>query len=71
METVDTQNVLHLSFLSLIADPDTAFGQENEQNSSVLDQSRLTVDEFNQILQQLYDQGYVLVSLTDLAEFGE
>ena len=71
METVDTQNVLHLSFLSLIADPDTAFGQENEQNSSVLDQSRLTVDEFNQILQQLYDQGYMLVSLTDLAEFGE
>lgn len=71
METVDTQNVLHLSFLSLIADPDTAFGQENEQSSSVLDQSRLTVDEFNQILQQLYDQGYVLVSLTDLAEFGE
>ena len=71
METVDTQEILHLSFLSLIAEPDVAFGLENEQEVSVLDQSRLTVDEFHQILQQLYDRGYVLVKLTDLAEAGE
>ena len=71
METVDTHDILHLSFLSLIADTDMAFSQENEQKAAVLDQSRLTVEEFNQILRQLYNDGYVLVKLSDLAEPGE
>lgn len=71
MEAVDTHNVLHLSFLSMIADPERAFGQEDIRAAASLDQSRLTVEEFNQILQQLYDQGYVLVSLEDLAQTDE
>lgn len=71
MEAADTHNVLHLSFLSLIADPERAFGQEDARAAASLDQSRLTVEEFNQILQQLYDQGYVLVSLEDLAQADE
>lgn len=71
LEAVDTHNVLHLSFTSLIADPETAFGQENTLAAASLDQSRLTVDEFNQILQQLYDQGYVLVRLEDLVKADE
>ena len=71
MEAVDTDKVLHLSFRTLIADPDMAFGQENVQTASLLDQSCVTVDEFNQILQQLYDQGYMLVKLVDLAAVNQ
>lgn len=71
MEAVDTDKVLHLSFRTLIADPDVAFGQENVQAASLLDQSRVTVDEFNQILQQLYDQGYMMVRLEDLAAMNQ
>lgn len=71
LEAVDTHNVLHLSFYSLIADSERAFGQEDARAAAGLDQSRLTVEEFNQILQQLYDQGYVLVSLKDLAQQDE
>lgn len=71
LEAADTHNVLHLSFLSLIADSDTAFGQEDTKAAASMDQSRLTVEEFNRILQQLYDQGYVLVSLRDLVKADE
>ena len=71
MEAVDTDKVLHLSFRTLIADPDMAFGQEDVQAASLLDQSCVTVDEFNQILQQLYDQGYMLVKLEDLAAVNQ
>lgn len=71
MEAVDTDKVLHLSFRTLIADPDMAFGQEDVQAASLLDQSCVTVDEFNQILQQLYDQGYILVKMEDLAAVNQ
>ena len=53
MEAVDTDKVLHLSFRTLIADPDMAFGQEDVQAASLLDQSCVTVDEFNQIFETL------------------
>lgn len=66
LEAVDTNTVLHLSFQSLIASPETAFGQEDVQAASRMDQSRLTVEEFQKVLQQLYDQGYILVSIHDL-----
>ncbi|MBS6196431.1 MAG: hypothetical protein KH828_12740 [Clostridiales bacterium] len=66
MEAVDVSRVLHLSFDSLIAVPETAFQQEDTLAAASLDQGHLTVDEFNKILQQLYDQGYVLVSIRDL-----
>lgn len=71
MEAVEISNIPHLSFQSLIADPDMAFGQEDAKAAASLDQERLTVDEFNQILQKLYDNGYVLVKLEDLVEMKE
>ncbi|NCB92906.1 MAG: polysaccharide deacetylase [Clostridia bacterium] len=71
LEAVDVHQVLHLSFLSLIADPEAAFLQEDTQAAEALDQSHVTVEEFNQILQQLYDDGYVLVSLKDFAVQSE
>ena len=55
MEAVDLKKVLHLSFESLIADTDQAFGQEDSNAAATLDQTRVTVDEFNAMLGQLYD----------------
>lgn len=68
MEAVDISETVHLSFDTLIAVPETAFGLEDTFASASHDQGRLTVDEFNKVLQQLYDQGYVLVSIRDLAQ---
>lgn len=67
LEEVAAEKVLHLSFDALIADPEAAFEQEDRQAALTMDQGHLTVDEFQQVLQQLYDQGYILVSLHDLA----
>lgn len=71
LEEVAAEKVLHLSFGSLIADTEAAFGQEDRQAALSMDQGHLTVDEFNQVLQQLYDQGYILVGLHDLAVWDE
>lgn len=65
---VDVTTVPHIFYHSLINDPDSAF------NVSVLGQSTVdgmnawmtTVEEFDQITQQMYDNGYVFVRLRDL-----
>ena len=71
LEAADLTKVLHLSFESLIADTSQAFGQEDTQAAATLDQSRVTVDEFNAMLEQLYEDGYVLVKFSDLAAVNE
>ena len=71
MEAVDLKKVLHLSFESLIVDTDQAFGQEDSSAAATLDQTRVTVDEFNAMLGQLYEEGYVLVRFSDLAAVNE
>ena len=71
LESMDLTNVLYLSFESLIADADQAFGQENTRAAATLDQTRVTVDEFNAMLGQLYEEGYVLVRFSDLAAVNE
>lgn len=60
----DASQVPNLSFHQLIADPSRAF-PDREYGSSYK-KNFVTIDEFNAILQQLYDNGYVLVSLDDL-----
>ena len=54
-------DVPNLSFHLLIADPGRAF-PDNQYGSSYK-RNFVTVDEFSAILQQLYDNGYVLVDL--------
>lgn len=66
MQEVDLSNVLHLSFETLIADPAMAFEQEDTYAARYLEESRVTVEEFQGILEQLYQEGYVLVSFSDL-----
>lgn len=66
--TVDVTNVPHIFYHSLINDTGRAF------NVSVLGQSAVdgqnawmtTVDEFDKILQEMYERGYVFVRLRDL-----
>lgn len=70
-EMLDLSKVLHLSFPTLIAVPETAFGLENTSMSELLAQQYLTVEEFQQILQQLYEKDYLLVSIRDLERAEE
>ena len=63
MVTWQAGDVVNLSFHLLIADTDRAF--VDAQYGSSYKRNFITVNEFNAILQQLYDNGYVLVSLDD------
>lgn len=60
----DNSKVLHLSFEQLIADPTRAFADGNYND-------HLTVTEFTKILQQLYENGYILISMDDIAQSNE
>ena len=59
----DPNSVLSLSFQMLIADPDRAFGHE-EQGESML-YHYITTSEFTRLLEELYANNYILVSLDD------
>ena len=65
----DPNTVPHLSFQMLIADPARAFVNEDYGNS--YNRNYVTTDEFEKILQQLYDNGYMLVSIYDLVDRSE
>lgn len=56
-------DVLNLSFHVLIADPERAF--VDPEYASNYKRNFVTVQEFSAILQQLYENGYVLVCLDD------
>lgn len=60
----DPSKVANLSFHVLIADPGRAF--TNASLGKKYNQNFVTIDEFSKILQQLYDNGYVLVSMEDV-----
>ena len=61
----DNSMVPHLFFHSLVVDPERAFN-DAESGAGYLDYM-VTASEFGKILQQLYDNGYVLVSPHQLA----
>ncbi len=60
----DPSAVANLSFNLLIADPSRAF--TNQELGGKYNMNFVTTDEFELILQQLYDNGYVLVSMDDV-----
>ncbi len=60
----DPGQVPNLSFQLLIADP--AMALSHHTYSASLNRNFVTVNEFSAILQQLYDNGYVLVSQSDV-----
>ncbi|HIT34725.1 MAG TPA: hypothetical protein IAC31_08910 [Candidatus Faecousia intestinigallinarum] len=59
----DPSQIMNLSFQTLIADTARAF--TDEVYGSSYNQNFVTTGEFSKILQQLYDNGYILVSLSD------
>lgn len=59
----NASDVINLSFQLLIADPARAF--PDDVYGSLYKRNFVTVSEFSAILQQLYDNGYVLVSMDD------
>ena len=61
----DMDNITHLFFHSLIADPSRAFDGDKEQDGYNL--FMVTIAEFLKIMQSMYDRGYVLVSPYDIA----
>lgn len=62
----DPSKVLNLSFQLLIADPSRAFA--NATYGASFNKNFITTDEFSKIIQQLYDNNYILVSLDDITD---
>ena len=62
----DTTTVPHIFFHSLIVDPALAFDGDYDADGYNLYMA--TVAEFEEILQQMYDRGYVLVNIYDVAK---
>ena len=61
----DNTKIPHISLQSLVVDPERAFDGDSASDSYA--DYNLTVTEFNAMLDQLYRNGYVLVSMTDMA----
>lgn len=66
---VKLEEVTHIFYHSLVVDEKRAFAnQENDNQAVGNNQWMTTIDEFNAITQEMYDRGYVLVSIHDLYE---
>ncbi|MDO4491457.1 MAG: polysaccharide deacetylase [Lachnospiraceae bacterium] len=66
-------NVTHVFFHSLVVDPYRGFSLKDDvpgwnNATEGFCEWMTTVDEYNRILQQMYDRGYVLISLYDMVE---
>lgn len=59
--------VTHVFFHTLINDCDKVF--DGDSDASGYNLVMTTVDEFNKIMQQMYDRGFVLVELSDMAGY--
>jgi len=56
--------VEHLFFHPLVAYPELAFDGDSKEKG--IDQNMVTVDEYEKILQSLYDNGYIIVNWNDV-----
>ena len=59
------ETITHIFFHSLIVDPERAFDKDEDQDG--YNMYMTTVDEFNAILEAMYQKGYVLISPYDMA----
>lgn len=62
----DNTAIPHIFFHTLIYNTEMAF--DGDYDSGNYNQVMTTVDEFNAIMQEMYDRGYVLVSIYDIAK---
>ncbi len=63
----DNTKISHVFFHSLIADTSLALGPDSGTRDGY-NRYMTTIEEFEKILQQMYDKGYVLVGIHDMAE---
>ena len=63
------EQVTHVFFHTLIKDTSKAF--DGDSDEAGYNQVMTTIDEFNKIIQIMYDKGYVLVSPHDMATVNE
>ncbi|MFR6581827.1 MAG: hypothetical protein ACLURP_07260 [Ruminococcus sp.] len=63
------EQVTHIFYHSLIVDTSKAF--DGDYKTDGYNQVMTTMDEFNKITQIMYDEGYVMVNLYDLADVDE
>lgn len=61
----DYGKITHIFFHTLIVDEERAFASEKRDDYNKV---MTTVDEFKQIIQSMYDRGYVLISLHKIAK---
>lgn len=61
------ENITHIFFHTLLYDYEKGF--DGDYDSAGYNQVMTTVDEFNKIMQQMYDKGWVLVDIHDIAGF--
>ena len=67
LTTVSTDKVTQIYFQSLIVDTDRAFnGSLSDSDKAFVNAWMPTMDEFDSIIEQLYDNDYVLVRMRDL-----
>ena len=63
------EEVTHVFYHILIKDPAKAF--DGDYKEADYNQVMTTIDEFNKITQTMYDKGYVMVSIKDMATVNE
>ena len=63
------EQITHVFFHTLIKDTARAFDGDSDSNG--YNQYMTTIDEFNKIIQSMYDKGYVMVSIYDMATADE
>lgn len=66
----DNYTITHIFFHTLIVDPAKTFDESLSSKAQVIayNEAMTTVNEFVKIIQKMYDDGYVLVGLHDIAE---
>ena len=61
--------ITHVFFHTLVRDTSKAF--DGDENEAGYNQVMTTISEFNSIIDQMYQKGYVMVSLHDMCEVNE
>ncbi len=59
----------HFCFTNLVMDTDRAF--DGDEYSAIYQQNMITMEEFTNILDSLYESGYILIDIHDLAQETE
>lgn len=69
LKEADLYEIPHVFFHSLIADTSKAF--DGEYTEDGYNQVMTTISEFNEMMRQMHERGYVLVSLHDIATVND